>query len=170
MPLMNVKFPQNANEFILFLVTIANFDIIPTDAVFDLIFVWPEEDPFNQSFESFGLESYYAIANLGTVFAVVIVYLILMIIQFTAWVFASKMRRAKKVSEKLSNFLYWGGIIRLLMEGFLEMIIATMLNVRRNNWDMTYSLLLSNIFSWLMTLILTLFPVWIICFYSSRRE
>ena len=44
---MYVKFPQNANEFILYLVTIANFDIIPTDAVFDVIFEWPEEDPFN---------------------------------------------------------------------------------------------------------------------------
>ena len=47
---MNVKFPANANTFILFLVKIANFDIIPTDAVFEEIFEFPEEEPYNLNF------------------------------------------------------------------------------------------------------------------------
>ena len=47
---MNVKFPANANTFILFLVTIANFDIIPTDLLFDRIFEFPNEEPYNLNF------------------------------------------------------------------------------------------------------------------------
>ena len=51
MPLMNVKFPANANSFIVFLVDIANFDILPTDIVFEYIFTFPEDDePYNLNF------------------------------------------------------------------------------------------------------------------------
>ena len=57
MPLMNVKFPANAGTFIVFLVKIANFDIIPTDLAFEHIFDFPDDGPFNLNFEATELES-----------------------------------------------------------------------------------------------------------------
>ena len=93
-----------------------------------------------------------------------------MLIQLFAWVGSFRVTWSKKLSNKLYNFLYWGGILRLLMEGFLEVIIATMLNVRRNYWDATYSIIMTNVFSTSMTLILVLLPVWILVFYCKKRE
>ena len=50
MPLMDVRFPANANTFIVFLVNIANFDIIPTDYLFGKIFNFPDDGAFNLNF------------------------------------------------------------------------------------------------------------------------
>ena len=85
--------------------------------------------------------------------------------------FAFKFSYASKVSTKLSNFLYWGGILRLLMEGYLEIIISTMLNMVRNNReDRSWSIIFSNVFSILMTILLLVLPIFILIFYWYKRE
>ena len=55
MPLMNVKFPANANTFIIFLVEIANFDVLPTDWLFAEIFDFPDDGSYNLNFHQTGL-------------------------------------------------------------------------------------------------------------------
>lgn len=129
MPLMNVKFPANANTFIVFLVEIANFDILPTDDLFAKIFDFPDEGGFNLNFESIDIGSYYAIENLGTVFLIFNIYVVLSVIQLVGYIFSERVRCCRKVSKKISGFLYWGGILRLLMEGYLETLLCTMLNL-----------------------------------------
>ena len=88
-----------------------------------------------------------------------------------ASLFASRFRFVEKVSNKLSNFLYWGGILRLLMEGYLEITIATMLNcVRNNREDRSLSIIFSNVFSILMIALLVTLPVFILFYYWNRRK
>ena len=171
MPLMNVKFPANANTFIIFLVEIANFDVLPTDALFAEIFDFPEDGSFNMNFETTGLESYYAIENLGTVFLIFNIYVVLSILQLIGYCFKNKVKWCKKMSKKIGKFLYWGGILRLLMEGFLETIICTMLNLRvmSKEWD-NVTIAYSIQFSVVMTLLLVLLPVWSTIFYWKNRN
>ena len=113
----------------------------------------------------------YAIVNLGTIFAIICIYLLLMFVQSVAYLFSDKFFFAEKVSNKLYNFLYWNGVLRLLMEGYLEILIATMLNcVRNNRVDRSYSIIFSNVFSLLMTGLLIVLPVFILIYYRYRKK
>ena len=80
MPLMNVRFPANANSFIFFLVKIATFDVLPTDYLFDKIFAFPDDGAYNMNFAETKIESYYAVENLGTLFVIYNVYAVLVFI------------------------------------------------------------------------------------------
>ena len=40
-----------------FVVTIATFDLIPTDGLNDFLFYFPEDEPFNMQFSSYGYDS-----------------------------------------------------------------------------------------------------------------
>ena len=39
------------------MINLATFDIIPTDALDDAIFYWPEADPFTVNFEMAGVDN-----------------------------------------------------------------------------------------------------------------
>ena len=43
--------PANAQEFFGFIVSISNFNIIPTDKITKLIFKFNQEESFNQAFK-----------------------------------------------------------------------------------------------------------------------
>ena len=50
MPMLNVKFPQNAVVFYNFIIDISNFDIIPMDAIKNKIFSFSEEKEVEPQF------------------------------------------------------------------------------------------------------------------------
>ena len=68
MPLLDVLMPANCGYFFSFLMTIASFDIIPTDDLYASMFKLPESEPINQNFEIIGYESIYFVMNLGSLF------------------------------------------------------------------------------------------------------
>ena len=97
--------------------------------------------------------------------------MVLCIIQVVAWIMSFKFPWSKKVSDKIFNFLYWGGILRLIMEAYLEMIVTTMLNIKKNNMDWNnYSIVYTNVFSIVSCILLILMPIWVLVFYWRNRE
>ena len=66
LPLFELAFPANANLTILFIIKVANFDLVPPE-IFLTVFTFPEdEEPFNDAFDSTGYSSMYPVENLGT--------------------------------------------------------------------------------------------------------
>ena len=59
MPLINVVNPANVQIFYSIAISLSNFDILPTDAIFsNLLGPRTEEDaPFNDNFEALGYSS-----------------------------------------------------------------------------------------------------------------
>ena len=68
-----LKFPANSMMIIDYMINLASFDLIPTEAVDEKIYYWPEADPFNTNFEMAGIESELFLANIG--FALYMVYM-----------------------------------------------------------------------------------------------
>lgn len=88
-PLINVQFPANA--FILFeeLITVATYEILPTQEIFPLFMDMPDRGYLNERFERLDYGSYYSTLILGSVFLVFLwqltlypVYLILRLCRF----------------------------------------------------------------------------------------
>ena len=47
------------------MITLATFELIPTDDLFAEIFYFPEQEPFSESFETCDLESNLFLSNIG---------------------------------------------------------------------------------------------------------
>lgn len=78
MPLMNIAMPLNAYVVSKILVSVASFDVIPTDLIYEYVFNFDEEaESSGTRYEMVGMESNNFIINAGTLF-----WLIL------GWVFA----------------------------------------------------------------------------------
>ena len=76
LPLFDVVFPPFAQEAVKALITIATFDVMPTDVVFELINS-PEEEQEDPKFEDVGYEAKSMILNLGTMFLTLVVILLI---------------------------------------------------------------------------------------------
>ena len=81
MPLFWIKFPANANTMNLFLIDIATFDLFPSDDLNQSVLVLPESQPYNINFQQTGIESVYAISNIGTVLYIIILYVFMILIE-----------------------------------------------------------------------------------------
>ena len=81
MPLLKLKVPANTNYFLLYLIEVATFDPLPVDyiwAVFDL----PAKDAYSTSFENSGYEFIHSMENLGTMFVLIQIYIIISFLCF----------------------------------------------------------------------------------------
>ena len=67
LPLFNMKCPSNTTFLLRFLIDIANFDLLPEEAIW-FFFEFPDEGAYNLPFQSSGYEYIFAIENLGTGF------------------------------------------------------------------------------------------------------
>ena len=79
LPLFFVLFPANANFLLTFLINVATFDIMPSEAT-DWLLKFPEKPSFNLAFQSCGYSSMYAVENLGTCYMLINLYIIQVII------------------------------------------------------------------------------------------
>ena len=71
-----------------FMIELAQFDIIPTDLVDDLIYYFPECEPFSDNFETVGVESIYMLDNIG--FILWLIALIFCLVILHALLYACK--------------------------------------------------------------------------------
>ena len=77
-PLINVQFPANA--FMLFdvMISVATFEILPTDDIFPVFFSkLPEDSALTDNFDRMNFGSRYLVMNLGTMFLILSGYLVL---------------------------------------------------------------------------------------------
>lgn len=168
MPLFYILFPANANFFLNFLISVATFDMLPS-FVLPLIFDFPVKPSFNLAFQSCGYGSMYAVENLGTCFFLFNVYLIQCVIYTISLCFKDRSKFALSCYHKYHKALFWGTLIRLLFEGYLELCLSVMVNLTDMTWDRTdYSVLYSNVFAIIVSVLLLGLPIFIYGFYSCH--
>lgn len=66
LPCFNVQLPSNAGDFFAYLMTIACFDIIPTDPIFAYVLQTTPPDPLSANFGTVGFGTTYFFNNLGS--------------------------------------------------------------------------------------------------------
>ena len=113
------------------MITVATFDILPTDELFPLIFPnIPEIDAYSPKFDRLGYGSMFIIMNMGTMLIVLFYYLALYLVVLPCARLSAKFgsRRGKRTEKKLRKVLFWDHAIVFLQEGFMEICISALIN------------------------------------------
>ena len=108
--------------------TIAAFDIIPTDDLFNDLFnvVKRPLDPLNENFETVGFETIYFVHNLGSLAIFMSICPLLMIINLFFKMF-KKSRAMTKASIKIETHVYWNATIRIFLEAYTIIAVCAMI-------------------------------------------
>lgn len=168
-PLFNVNIPQNAMIFFGWLMNIAAMEALPTDTIYDYVSK-VEPMPIKQAFEDLGMEHHLLLNNYGTLGFVIamipLIYLIHWLIHKIQGV-----KCCRKFSKKLGKQLYWGMLLRLLIEGYVIGLICCLINVQRLDFSMEVKWTFVNTVLTLLALpIMVLFPILSVRFMVKNRR
>ena len=172
MPLFFTPFPANANFFITFIITVATFDIMP-EKVLPQIFDFPVKPGYNLAFEACGYGSMYPVMNLGTCFFLFNIYLMQVCIWAFSYLLKDRFAYFQRCFDKYDKVLFWGSLIRLLFEGYLELCLSVLIGLTDMEWSgVNYngSVLYCNIFTIILSILLLAMPFWIYIFYTVNMD
>ena len=175
LPLFNVQIPQNAQSIFKPLMYVASFDVIPTDMIYSEIFPMEQEpEPIgNENFEALGFETHLIMNSFGSLgFVFFGILPILYILSFClSLACCSFLKCCRRSSKRLNKQLYWGVLLRMMIESYIIGLISCLLNAknldfsREDNW--TY---LNSVLAFVFLPIFLLFPAISGCFLRSKRE
>ena len=132
--LFNVKQPANTNRFFLYFVKLCTFELIPTDGLMTEYFALPDNGSLNINFEYTGYESIYAISNLGLVYLIFHIFLVVSLLNFCLYIFTIKCRQVNRVHQKINKKLYWNGYLILIFETFFDTFMCILVNMKVADW------------------------------------
>ena len=165
MPLLTrLKFPGNSQLMNSILISIATFDLIPTDFIDEQLYYFPEEDPFNLNFQQSGYESKFFIANIGLILWIFYSYILLCMVYFILF-------KCKQIKAKIGSFLFWNGFIRLLFELFYEITLLSTLNLIQNSsfQNPFKSIVYSNALSIVFAIAMYTIPFFLLIFFCFKK-
>lgn len=139
LPMLRPLLPPNVLSFIEFILPVVNFDLIEPDYSTDLVFEF-EEDPeidFLEEWESeifgqmqnLGYESHNSMHILGSLFIYSVLYFVRVFVYLPLMliiVYFSK--RGQENLKSLMKSLFWGEILVISLEAYIEVMIAGYLN------------------------------------------
>jgi len=129
-PLINVQFPANA--FLLYdvMISVATFDILPTDDIFPTFFPsLPEDDAFSEKFDRLQIGSRYLVMNMGTMLMIFCFYLSLYFVYPCVKFCRNDAKCASKLTKKLKGMIFWNHSILFLQEGLFDILLAGAVNL-----------------------------------------
>ena len=124
------------------LIEITNFEIYPSEEINNKILYFPEVDPLSLNFQECGIESRYFLIIMGLQlyimlghFALLILYSILALANHYL-----KLQCLGKVVNCLKNYLFWNGFLRLYMELYQSLCLASVLNTytAEEDWNSAF--------------------------------
>ena len=169
MPLFKVATPKNVSIAFGFLMQIAAFELLPAETIYNALFNADiEAEALNERYEELGLEHWLILNNMGTFGLILLLSSLLYLIYYLiACLYCFKVfRRARK---KLQPKLFWGFLLRMVIEGYMITCICCLLNLRRLDFSMESEWIFTNSFATLVVApILVLFPIFSICYMYSN--
>mmetsp|Transcript_26104 Transcript_26104/g.34906 ORF Transcript_26104/g.34906 Transcript_26104/m.34906 type:complete len:154 (-) Transcript_26104:1104-1565(-) len=133
LPLFMINFPQLSFTVIESLITIATFDAFPTELVYEATIEPPEDDEQAlEKFENIGFEANFMILNLGTLFLIFIILLILPCFLFFTKPCKNCTKGFKKKHKGMSKSVKGNAYIRFILEGGLDIAICASLNFQHD--------------------------------------
>ena len=114
-PLINVQFPGNAFMIYEVMITVATFDILPTDDMFPLVLSeFPDEDAYTDKFDRLNYGSIFCVMNMGTMLIIFLVYMSLYTFYAILSLLGLVFKKARKMKKKLAKSLFWNHAIVFL--------------------------------------------------------
>lgn len=180
LPLFKVEFPDLAGMMVGQMLTIATFDIMPSDKVLENTLAPPEDeldpDKYSNLVEA-GFESDNMIVNLGTMFLV----FAFMLTVPCCLICIRPCRRMSSWLDKnyksTATSMYGNVWIRYAMEGCIDIAICAVLNLKIRmldsedglRWDTTFYCL-NNAALFVLLFAVAAFPIWALWFYCKNFD
>ena len=92
-------------------------------------------------------------------------------LHFLLYLLAKAIPKTDRLREKVSSYLYWNGTIRFVMEGYMDIVLFSMLNIEDLNWeDSFWAVKVSNYLAIVLTAVLSGLPIFFIIFYGRNLK
>ena len=130
--LMGVIVPANAEIFFGALFDMIAFDPIDVTWIINPMFSLSDiEQGLDEEFEALGYQSAYFLTNLGSLFLVVIVQLVLIPMHLSVWACKPCCNKARRYSANHIDKCLWNGILTFIDGTFLVLCIMGMINLQK---------------------------------------
>ena len=141
--------------------------IINMETVTSDLFYFPEAEPYSFSFMQAGFDSTFMIPGMQTSFYITLGICALVVLHGILVIFKQSVPKVRRVTTKISTYLYWNGLIRFIMEIYLDVGINAILNLQTFYWNTAFTALtFSNILAILFLVILGIAPIFLLIFYA----
>jgi len=138
-----------------------------TDA-FNYIFKLDDVEPLNDTFDSYGYPSLYAVQNLGTVTVSIVLVPVLWVLSWFVYIILLGLKDYKAPwHEKLHSFVFFNGTFTFVDETYLLLAMSAVLNSFYLKLD-TYGNITNSVFSLLLWGVIVGFPFFLIRFFGSE--
>ena len=129
-----------------------------------------ESEPQSVNFQQAGYDSSLLLTNLGSMFFIMIAYVGLYVIfLFVVWPLTKLCPKIQKVTNKLRDFLFWGGTMRFFIESYMQICICTMLNLKEYEWEGSITLIaLSDVLAIIAFVVVTVLPIALLIFFACN--
>ena len=111
-----LKIPGSAMTVVARLIEFATFDVADSFTFEEELIILPEEEPYSLNFGLCNIEATTFLANIGFAKYVILGNLTLCILAFL-------FQKVHWVRKTFFEALYWNGLIRLLMEMYLDLVL-----------------------------------------------
>jgi len=127
MPLVNLSLPPNAMLLSKSLVSMASFDFIPVNSINVSIFHFKSDPEEELRYIEVGMETKNFILNCGTMLWAIFFWFFMVLIYYLVKILSRCFKKLEKVKIKLGEIIFFGMLVVLLLESYLEVIIAAFL-------------------------------------------
>ena len=167
-------YPATANIFNDPMIKIATFDLLDWIDLQRKIFFFPDIGPVTPQLDLAGYDTIYFSLNLGTLFFIIVVYLIAVTIGGLLYIALQYSKALQKIKLKLSEINLTNISIRFIIEGYFEFMLSLAINIKffefsQGEFAVT-GVQISNVGAIAFVFICFGLPLFIIGFYTYRIE
>ena len=128
MPLWNIRLPANAALFFSFIMTIASFDLVPTDTFYDEYFPkMAQTSAINTNFQTLGFSNMYFCYNIGSLILSFLAFPILALVTLIL----KPMRRFKCCDWlylKITTTIFWNSTVKTISQSYTVIVMCVGIN------------------------------------------
>ena len=167
LPLINIPMPGYVYLVMSNLSGLASFDVFPTEDILNFIFQFTETDKPGVSFISMEITSKRLILYLGSTF----LFMIIVAVQFFTWFCCYILKKVhpffQRAQKKLKRFLFWSAILRLGVQGCLDISIGMMISLEQLEWN-TWSDIFDSVLTIILVPVMAALPLFLYFFLKKN--
>ena len=111
------------------------------------------------------------IANIGGILVIFAGQIILVAVHLILCMLSLLLPKTSALRQKLGYYLYWNGTIRIFMEGYIDICLFAMLNIKEIFWNEDIQIVtISNWISIVMLGLCVLMPIVLLLFLLCKRK
>ena len=131
LPLLTTTSPVVVSIFFGVYMSIAAFELTPTDDLFEALFTYKNYKAYNSRLEQLGFETFSTAKNMGLLVVLLSIitglYLLLLFVMMLECCIDAE--AIKSVSSYLKKKLFWDVTLGFFLDAYLEMIVCVFINL-----------------------------------------